>query len=68
MNCYDCLVLGRTTVAAAVCNSCGAGLCMEHTSDEYRLVHRLVAMGKATHDRKARVLLCQTCSEAEREP
>ena len=31
MNCYDCTGDGRTTPAVAICTSCGAALCGDHT-------------------------------------
>ncbi|MER7895740.1 DUF2180 family protein [Streptomyces sp. NPDC003007] len=64
MQCYDCLAADRTTVAAAVCVSCGAGLCAEHVREENREVRQVVGMGKATHDPPARRLLCAACSFA----
>ncbi|MBR8638857.1 DUF2180 family protein [Streptomyces tuirus] len=64
MHCYDCLAADRTTVAAAVCGSCGAALCAEHVHEERKQVRQVVGMGKATHDPPARRLLCAVCSYA----
>jgi len=30
MNCYECMVAGKTVTAVAICQHCGVGLCLEH--------------------------------------
>ncbi|GAA1366014.1 DUF2180 family protein [Streptomyces beijiangensis] len=65
MNCYDCLQLGTTTSASAVCTRCGAGTCQEHTKAGTEDIHREEGTGLTTLKVPARRLTCVTCHDAE---
>ncbi|WAU81424.1 DUF2180 family protein [Streptomyces sp. Qhu-G9] len=65
MHCYDCLELGRTTVASGGCVVCGAALCREHTTEETKQIQQIQGMGQQVHPTRARRLLCGRCSKAE---
>ncbi|MFE2373839.1 DUF2180 family protein [Streptomyces sp. NPDC059398] len=65
MKCYDCHTSGRITPAIALCRSCGAGACADHSSVVPQTLHRINGMGVATLPRTARRILCEVCSAAE---
>lgn len=65
MNCYDCLLDGATTTAAAVCTRCGAGLCADHLRVTPETVHEPAGTGTSTHTPSARRITCLRCHEAE---
>ena len=60
MNCYDCQLAGQTVAAAAVCTSCGAGLCascVRVDSDDHA---QNATPGNPTRHR-TRSLRCASC-------
>src|SRR6478672_8501794 len=61
MNCYDCTGDGRTTPAVAICTSCGAALCGDHTRLETQDHTPAATPGNPSHHR-TRALIC-TCWE-----
>ena len=46
MNCYDCASTGVVTPAIAVCDDCGAGVCIEHAVVRHRRLTRTVALNR----------------------
>lgn len=60
MNCYDCIGDGRTTPAVAICTSCGAALCGEHTRLETQDHTQAATPGNPSHHR-TRALICAGC-------
>ncbi|WP_443059936.1 DUF2180 family protein [Streptomyces sp. NBC_00467] len=47
MNCYECRrESGATTPAEAVCQRCGAGVCVDHVSVEIQELHQQVGLGQ----------------------
>lgn len=65
MNCYDCISDGRTTVAVAICTSCGAGLCGDHTRLEVHDQTQPATPGNPSHHR-TRSLICASCDSVLR--
>lgn len=59
MNCYDCLLDGRATPAAAICNNCGAALCVDHVQLKSQ-DHSIATPGNPSHHRTRR-LVCSGC-------
>ena len=62
MQCYDCAVENKTAPAVAVCSTCGAGLCVDHSvlghADEWT-----ASVGNPSASKlPGRRILCQTCS------
>ncbi|WP_371502101.1 DUF2180 family protein [Kitasatospora sp. NBC_00374] len=64
MNCYDCHAEDRVVPAVAVCHHCGAGLCGDHTTSVWEVVHHASGTGASTLPTRARRLLCTTCAVA----
>ena len=65
MHCYECLKLGVVREAAALCHHCSAALCMDHVvamDNPIAMTHLLAPT--VVFSKKARLLLCQTCSTA----
>ena len=60
MNCYDCMGDGRTTPAVAICTSCGAALCGDHTRLETQDHSQAATPGNPIHHR-TRALICASC-------
>jgi len=60
MYCFDCQSQGRTTVAAGICTSCGAGVCAGCVQMEFRDHSTTAGPGTPTPHR-TRSLTCQTC-------
>ncbi|MBC2904749.1 DUF2180 family protein [Streptomyces sp. PSKA01] len=65
MNCYECVRLGHTSEAVAVCWLCGAAVCTEHVRSETAQVREPPQPGKVIHDQPARRLTCPACRAAE---
>ena len=65
MNCYDCIGEGRTTSAVAICTSCGAGLCGEHTRLETHDQMQAATPRNPSH-RRTRSLICASCDRVLR--
>jgi hypothetical protein len=65
MNCYDCIGEGRTASAVAICTSCGAGLCGEHTRVETNDHMQAATPGNPSHHR-TRSLICGSCDSVLR--
>jgi hypothetical protein len=64
MNCYDCIVDGNTTPAVAICTSCGAGICGDHTRLETRDHAQAATPGNPSHHR-TRSLICGSCDSCD---
>jgi hypothetical protein len=65
MNCYDCIGKGHTAPAVAICTSCGAGLCGEHTHLETQDHTAAATPGNPCHHR-TRALICGSCDSVLR--
>ena len=65
MNCYDCTGDGRTTPAVAICTSCGAALCGDHTRLETQDHTQAATPGNPSHHR-TRSLICTSCDSVLR--
>ena len=65
MNCYDCASTGVVTPAIAVCDDCGAGVCIEHAVVRHRRLTRTVALNRQIEvEPPARLVRCETCTAA----
>ncbi len=60
MNCYDCALNGNTTPAVAVCNDCGAGICLDCVRVEQTDHTHSSSPGVPTPHR-TRTLTCASC-------
>jgi hypothetical protein len=65
VNCYDCVQLGCTTSATAVCRQCGVAACSEHVHSTAVEIRRTAGMGPSTLPVPARRITCTTCYAAE---
>jgi hypothetical protein len=61
MNCYDCTTRGKTEVAVAVCQRCGAGACRDCVRSHSRSLDQHGTLGTA-HPGETRTLLCTPCA------
>ena len=60
MHCYDCNVDGRVTPAVAICTSCGAGICGDHTRMQSQDRSQTATPGNPS-PLHTRSLLCVNC-------
>ena len=65
MNCYDCHHNDTQTIAVAICHDCGAGLCLDHTTEGTHRLTVVRATGwQAPVDPPERRIRCHTCAAA----
>ena len=65
MNCFDCALTGHVTPAVAVCDDCGAAVCIEHAVVRQRRLTRTVPLNRTIEiDPPARLVRCNTCTAA----
>ena len=65
MNCFDCIPVGATRGAVAVCIDCGAAVCLEHSiTEKHWLTRTQVILRVERVDPPARLIRCRTCHSA----
>jgi len=65
MLCYECSLKGNKRDAVGLCHFCSAALCPEHANVAPQVITRqLPLIRRVAMPRKARRLLCETCSAA----
>ena len=69
MECYECLLAGRTRDAVGLCRHCNAALCVEHVCVvEDPVTGSVPLVRTVVLPKKARLLLCSTCKTALEQP
>ena len=65
MNCFDCVGLGHTTAAVAVCVDCGAAVCYAHAYVAARWLTRTAVINRTVVvEPPARTIRCSLCQQA----
>jgi hypothetical protein len=66
VNCYDCAVDGVAGTAVAACVDCGAGICLDHSTQQRRWLARTLLFNRVeTVHPAARQIRCLTCAAAQ---
>lgn len=65
MNCFDCVSLGHSTDAVAVCADCGAALCHDHAHVSAHWLTRTAVINRTVIvEPPARLIRCGVCQAA----
>ena len=65
MNCLDCTGSSVSTVAVAVCHSCGAGVCTDHANIRDHYLTRTEPIDQVVRiEPPARLIWCGACAAA----
>ena len=65
MNCYDCAAVGDQRTAVAVCQDCGAAVCVEHAVRTQHWLTRTQAIMRVERVEPAtRLIRCEACHVA----
>jgi hypothetical protein len=65
MHCFDCAARGDDVPAVAVCNSCGAGVCLTCSRTGRQAIrHDAAFMSAEVLVTETRTIACPSCSDA----
>ncbi len=65
MNCFDCAAHGQNAAAVAVCDDCGAALCLDHAHVTARWLARTMVINRVVAvEPPARTIRCGICQAA----